>query len=147
MLITYTHAYRPFWLANSKELCTCRKTHKCVFLSDDTISPIQKVRCFLILPTSCFSAHARCAIYIFMVRASLIGLPFTHTFYHLAPHLVPTLRMYINSFCALSPDWWTMLSTTVEFEHTYVPCLRVGALLETIINYVQFIIYIYIYRS
>ena len=46
MLITLTHAYIHYWLANAIELCT-RQTHKCVCVTPCTISrpsPIQQRR-------------------------------------------------------------------------------------------------------
>ena len=49
MLITFTHAYRPCWLANAIELCT-KQTRNCVCVTHP-LAVYKTARCSLILPT------------------------------------------------------------------------------------------------
>ena len=49
MLITFTHAYRPCWLANTIELCTKQLRNR-VYVTHP-LAVYKTVRCSLILPT------------------------------------------------------------------------------------------------
>ena len=49
MLIAFTHAYRPCWLANAIELCT-KQTRNRVFVTNP-LAVYKTARCYLILPT------------------------------------------------------------------------------------------------
>lgn len=55
MLITFTHAYRPCWLANAIELCT-KQTRNRVCVTHP-LAVYKTARCSLILPNKNDSAH------------------------------------------------------------------------------------------
>ena len=123
MPTTFTHAYRPYWLANAIELCT-KQTHNCVCVTQPLADTNQHD-----VP----SVPALCAIYILQEKGPFLGrvkfLLFFFNLLHVRYNMVGHLK-----FCLTLLGGFLLFGDTLQFNQL----VGVSLTLSGIIVYTHF---------
>ena len=108
IIITFTHAYRPCWLANDIELCTKQTRNR--VCATQTLAVYKTARCSLILPTKKLLPTSYVLFFFFFYK---------HTKFTTASHSQCLKPWFKNLFtlieiCYLLPAYWVQVLYVID---------------------------------